>query len=349
MTRMPVHGHFGPAAASTTVLASVVYGLDSFIARLGAQPVNVFSRCGLEGRRSTLPSDTVPLDAYCRTLDCAARETGTENFGLWFGHQFAPRRLGMLGYAVLSSSVLGEALDNLAAFFPIHQDNSVVSHRKEGGVSRLDYDVMDPLIHDHRHDAELSLAVFCNVIREALGPDWVPMSVQFRHKAPACVDDHEKAFGCRVLFGQTTNTLVFSEDILTTAMPDADGILFSAIKAGLLQIQRGKQAADQKSLMHVRQVILDLLPHGYPSIAQVAERLGCPYWTFQRRLADAGMTYRNLVEDVRRHYALKYLREAEHSVAQTAFRLGYSEGSAFTRAFTRWYGCSPRVWISGNS
>ncbi|WP_242010266.1 AraC-like transcriptional regulator QhpR [Acetobacter conturbans] len=342
---MPVQGRSGSSVVSTTVLASVVYGLDDFIARLGAQPVHVFSRCGLEGGLRNAPSDTVLLDTYCRALDYAASETGAKNFGLWFGHQFAPRRLGMLGYAALSSSVLGEALDNLASFFPIHQDNSIVRHQKEGALCRLEYDVVDPLIHDHRHDAELSLAVFCNIIREARGPDWMPMSVSFRHKAPSCTDEHEKAFGCPVFFGQATNAILFSSDILSTPMPAADSLLFSAIKDGLLQIEATKQSLNQDFLMQVRRIIFDLLPHGYPSISQVAERLGCPYWTFQRRLVDAGFTYRLLVEDVRRHHAVKYLREDEHSVAQTAFLLGYSEGSAFTRAFTRWYGCSPRNWV----
>ncbi|MCE0742542.1 AraC family transcriptional regulator [Acetobacter sicerae] len=344
MTRLPTQGRSGSPASSTTVLASVVYGLDAFIARLGAQPVDVFSRCGLEGRLSSTPSETVSLDAYCRTLDYAASKTATANFGLWFGHQFAPRRLGMLGYAALSSSSLGDALDNLATFFPIHQDNSIVTHSRQGETARLDYDVGDPLLHDHRQDAELTLAVLCNIIRDACGQNWTPVAVHFRNKAPSCTNEHEKVFGCKVLFGQETNSILFPSASLATPMPAADGLLFSAIKDGLLQIQAHKQSLEQDFLLQVRGVILDLLPHGHPSITQVAERLGCPYWTLQRRLAASGFTHRLLVEDVRRQHALKYLRNGEHSVSQTAFLLGYSEGSAFTRAFTRWHGCSPRSW-----
>lgn len=343
---------FGPDRFSTTVLASVVHGFDTFIRQRGGNPADVFGQAGLAVPRQCAPSDMVFLDTYCQALDYAAHSTRTTHFGLWFGHQFAPSRLGLLGYLALSAPTLGDALDNLASFFSVHQDNSAVSSQIRRGVCVLEYSVDAPNLSNHRHDSELSLAVFCNLIKAAMGPTWAPTEVHFRHEAAAQDrQDHGQAFGCPVHFGRRSNALLFPASVLSTPMPDADSILFCTARSSLLNIQAEKTARTQTRniLETARQVIIHLLPQGYPSITAVAEELGCPPWTLQRRLADQNASHRQLVEETRQQQAVHYLQSGRFSVAQTAFMLGYAESSSFTRAFTRWHGHAPSSLLPGGT
>jgi AraC-like DNA-binding protein len=75
---------------------------------------------------------------------------------------------------------------------------------------------------------------------------------------------------------------------------------------------------------------------------RVARDLGTSRRTLQRRLADAGASYQGLLDETRREAAERYLTESSLSIAEVAYLLGYSEPSAFHRAFKRWFGRSPQ-------
>ena len=90
----------------------------------------------------------------------------------------------------------------------------------------------------------------------------------------------------------------------------------------------------------------DLLPSGEPKQMDVYERLGLSQRSFQRRLAQEQTTFRDVLNATRQHLALAHLRAGEHSVSEVAFLLSFAEVSAFTRAFKRWTGHSPRAWRS---
>ncbi|GAB7205195.1 hypothetical protein OS31_21120 [Dickeya oryzae] len=87
-----------------------------------------------------------------------------------------------------------------------------------------------------------------------------------------------------------------------------------------------------------------VLSQGEPSLDEVAESIGLSSWSLQRRLKDEGITFTQLVEKVRCEMATHYLQQRQLSISEMAFLLGYSEVSAFSRAFRRWFGISPRQW-----
>ena len=94
----------------------------------------------------------------------------------------------------------------------------------------------------------------------------------------------------------------------------------------------------------VRQAIATLLPDGHPAIRRVARIVGVNARTLQRRLAEAGITYRRVVDDVRSKAACRLLDDRSLNLSEIAFRLGYSDPAHFTRAFTRWTGMTPRAY-----
>ena len=102
--------------------------------------------------------------------------------------------------------------------------------------------------------------------------------------------------------------------------------------------------ASSVSTATFRRLILELLPTGHPTIGRTAQRLGIPVRTLQRRLHNAGLSYSELVDEVRCDAACRLLSSPCARVADIARALGFSDPSNFSRAFVRWTGISPREY-----
>ncbi|MBB5696494.1 AraC-like transcriptional regulator QhpR [Muricoccus pecuniae] len=330
--------------AISTVLAATTTGLEDFIRRLGGDAEGVLERAGLGCGQAARPNSPIRLDRYCLAMDHAAVATGNDNFGLWFGQQFAPQSLGLWGYLGCASSDLGTALANMAAAFPLHQANSLFALKRQDGLAVLRYAVCDPRITRRRHDAELSLGMFRNLLRVALGPRWAPLEVHFAHPRPEGWMEHREAFGAETLFEQHHNALVFDASLLATPMPQGDAMLLNVVRHSLEQLRAQGPVPPATLGERAKLVVETLLPDGYPRLEEVARALDQPSWTFQRRLAQEATTFKDLVEAVRMEAAPRHLAAGQLTVSEVAFRLGYSEISAFSRAFSRWYGMPPRQW-----
>ena len=94
-------------------------------------------------------------------------------------------------------------------------------------------------------------------------------------------------------------------------------------------------------LVSVRKAIAELMRDGEPKLAQVANKIATSPRTLQRRLKNYGLEFKKLVAETRRRFALDYLKDRKNTLTQIAFLLGYSEVSAFNRAFKRWTGSTP--------
>ena len=112
-------------------------------------------------------------------------------------------------------------------------------------------------------------------------------------------------------------------------------------------LAKAGQRAARRPAGRVERVVLEALPRGTPTLGAVAEALGIGERTLARRLAGEGASFRRIVDELRRDMATGYLADPELSLAQIAYLLGYAEQSAFTSAFRRWTGRSPRRFRVG--
>ncbi|MFT3732007.1 MAG: AraC family transcriptional regulator [Hyphomicrobium sp.] len=329
--------------ADPSVLASAATGIVKFIERLNGDVDRIFGNAGISPEMAGSPTLQLSLSSYCRLFEESARITRNDNFGLWFGHSFDPRDLGLWGYAALSAPTLGTALETLVDLFPLHQQSSTMALAgTPEGLMKLEYRVDAPQIVERRQDAELSLGMFLNVIREAMGQGWAPEEVHFEHPKPEQWREHERAFASPAFFSQPTNAIVFRPQILKHSMPSADARLMSAMK---LCLERLSERQDVRFSItdRVRSAVRARLPEGFPAIEGIAAELRLPLSTIQRELHYDGLSYSTLVENTRRDLALSYVRQRQLSFSEIAFLVGYSELSAFSRAVRRWTGLSPRA------
>jgi AraC-like DNA-binding protein len=321
------------------VLAAAADGIIPMIDGLGGDVDRIFGEVRVDIGLLNSPFNELSLAQYCGLFEAAARQTGYDNFGLLFGHAFRPRQLGPLGYMAINSPTMAAGLRALVDYMPAHQQNTTMALRQEHDLFYLDYQITDGRISRRRQDAELSLGMFCNIFYHCHGRQWAPLEIHFEHPQPLEGREHETLFGAPVFFAQPTNSIVFRGRDLDAPMPEPDSYLFSLLEP----FMRGRQrrACSDDLIGVVRQKIELHFNTGDPSIKKIAAELGISSWTLHRRLRDLNVNFHDLVRGARRELALRYVAEPHIALTEVAFLLGYSELSAFSRAFRQWTGMSP--------
>lgn len=180
--------------------------------------------------------------------------------------------------------------------------------------------------------------------RAILGPAWRPLETQFEHGRGASRRDYQKVFG-DTIFDQDTNALLIDLKVLDLPMPRPNARVFAEVQA-LISHQLAEREADLASSPDSR---LGLLGHviesqcrsGDASIGAVARRMGLTVHGLRRQLGECNVAYDELVPCVRQTAAMRYVESCDYDLTTIALMLGYSELSAFSRAFGRWHGQSP--------
>ena len=172
------------------------------------------------------------------------------------------------------------------------------------------------------------------------GSQWTQVEVQFAHPAPLDVGEHTRVFGAPVSFGCAANAFVVEREFLDRQVPPADERLYPVLKQYLDGVL-AEMPREDRLLASIRRAVGEALHDGNPSLERVAKKSALSQRTLQRRLAQHGVDFKWLVEDTRHRFALSYLREPNHTLTEIACLLGYSEVSAFNRAFRRWTGATP--------
>lgn len=325
------------------VLATAGTGAARFFGARGGDIDSIFGRAGIDPESLTDPTLSISLRSYCSLFENAAQTMHEDNVGLWFGQQFKPTDLGLIGYIAVYSASMQSALENFVELFPYHQQNTRMAIGRHRGLLSLEYRIVDGNIVNRRQDAELSLGMFINIFRHCYGSCWRPEEVLFEHPQPLGWSEHEKAFDAPVYFGQQTNALIFRPQGLERRMPTSDPRLLTLLQRCITTL--GVQPAGPKhDSERLKDYLLEALPEGCPTLEEAAGALSISPWRLQRRLAEAGVTFKELVEATRRKLALAYLKQPHLPLTEIAFLLGYSELSAFSRAFHRWSGISPSAY-----
>ncbi|HEK2237817.1 AraC family transcriptional regulator [Pseudomonas aeruginosa] len=335
------------SANTAGVLTSAATGLNLFMEEHGVDADNLLRRHGFDQACLQNSMARVPLSSYCSIFEEAARESANQNFGLLYGSQFQTESLGLLGFLILSSDSLGDALENLVEFFPIHQQKTVLSLDTRARHAELSYRVDSHVAGIRRQDAEMSMGCFLNIFRVALGTEWAPSAIKFEHERLRSINTYSNVFGCEASFECDFNSIVFDREVLSAPMPGRNSSLLRVMRESLalVPMDQGQGGADELDFVRVvRAEIEQNISSADSSLESISDILKIPAWTVKRRLAEHGLTFSSLVDEVRKKWATHYLRQSKKTVSEIAFMLGYSEVSALSRAFTRWYGLSPLQW-----
>jgi AraC-like DNA-binding protein len=315
-------------------------GLLQAITAAGGNPDQILRAVGLERSVFSNPEGFIASSQFARILTEAARATGDDCFGLHFGEQYNPKTIGPLVYVVLNSPTIVSGFENAARYLKVHNEAAKASLVIEGERSRLQFLPADPPIEAPRQHNEYGMAVVFNTLRIMVGSQWRPQEVHFAHDAPKQISEHLRVFGAPVLFGCKTNAFVVEREFVERQVPAADPRLYRILMRYLDRVLNEMPREDD-FLASIRRAIAESIRDGRPDIGDVAKKSAMSPRTLQRRLKEYGSDFKKLTDDTRRRFAINYLRDGKNTLTQIAFLLGYSEVSAFNRAFKRWTGSTP--------
>ena len=328
----------------TINLASVVYGLDSYLCSRGVDAADALRRTGLEAGDLTDPDRRVPLIRYLELLEICADLLSDPQFGLKFGAQYEPRHAGVIGNVALASRTVGDAFEAIGRYLPTVVDAAVHSIEITDGMAFAYFYYIDPLMMSYRQKGDWAVAFACHLMRVGLAdPRWVPHEVLLPNlpdETPAERRARADIMGNRIRIGHPWAGIRFDANLLKRPMVTADVMIgtlmshYGDLRLAALPSQRGR-------IEQLRREIASVLVKGESSIEQIAEATGVSVRTLQRRLKEAGVSFSDLQNDVRKTLALNLLENETMALAEIAFALGYSEVSAFNHAFRRWMGQSP--------
>jgi AraC-like DNA-binding protein len=186
-----------------------------------------------------------------------------------------------------------------------------------------------------------SLAVAVNALRTLCGAHWNPIEVLLPRAAPADQEPYRRHFRAPVRFNQESATIVFPARDLDIRIAGADPVMRALLEKEIQQMKssRGTEFSDD-----IRRLLRTRLTSNRCSAEDIAELLAMHRRTLSRRLKDSGLGYRGIANEIRFEIARQLLQDTEVPLCQIAAALGYSEASAFTRAFRRWSGQTPTAW-----
>jgi len=342
--RLDIARHFldtrGPVCPRPTISLAATTGLIDAIKTAEGDPDQVLRAVGLDRADLSRPDGFMACADFARILEEAARVTGDDCFGLHFGEQYQPKNIGPFISVVLNSPTIAAAFDNTIRYLKVHNAAAEVSLAFEGPRAYLRQSFIGLAVESTRQQAEYGLVVALNTIRMMVGSRWAPLEVQFAHRTPRQTSEHARVFGAPVSFAAPTNAMVFDREFVERQVPAADDRLYPIMRRYLDQVLQ-EMPREAAALASVRRAVGEAMREGDPKLADVARKIALSPRTLQRRLKDQGLDFKGLVDDTRRRFSLSYLKDAQHSLTEIAYLLGYSEVSAFNRAFKRWTGSTP--------
>jgi AraC-like DNA-binding protein len=318
-------------------------GLLEAIGNAGADPDQVLPALELDRTVLSNAEGFIPCSTFARLLEEAARATGDPCFGLHFGERFNIKNIGALAYVVLNSPTIAVADQHVARYLKLYNQAANVFFTVEEKRAYLQYVLVDLGIAVPRQENEYSMVIRLNTIRMMVGSQWAPLEVRFAHEAPEQISEHLRIFAAPVLFGYPTNTFVIEREFLERQIPAADERLYEIMRRYLERILE-EMPQEHEVLASVRRAIAESMREGDPNLARVAKKMVMSPRTLQRQLKEQGVEFKDLVDDTRRRFAQSYLRSRRNTLTEIAFLLGYSEASAFNRAFKRWTGTTPLAY-----
>ena len=310
-------------------------------------PLDLARAAGLaDDALGPLPESLAARD-YIALLEAGARLADDPHFGLHVGEKVRPGTYTAYGLILLACGTFGQALEQTLRYEQLAHDLGRSRLALEGTEARYEWASHYP--HASRHLVESVFAGIRVFGAWLAGGHLPPVRIDFAHGSGAAIAEYERVLGTRPVFGAPANAARFDSALLAMPVPNADVGLYPVLRqhAERLLAERASGAGDIAARVHgavLRSLGRPRDAHERLRLASVAGELGLSQRTLQRKLADAGTSFQQVLDQARYALARDYLRERSVSLVDIAFLLGYQEQSAFTHAFKEWSGLNPGAW-----
>jgi AraC-like DNA-binding protein len=281
----------------------------------------------------------VPADHFFELHERLDQSLGP-GFSVRVGQQMEIEDYGVLGLSWRTCSKAGEIFERSERYFMLLSNTYVFKVEKAREVSKIHL-----FREEYRRGVELSneatFSATVVVLKAMTDVDIMPVEVSFKHDPPADLKSYRQAFDCPILFRQPQCYISYRTADLEIRTAKADESINKFLVERVAEETKGIDVSPSKIVLDVEELIKNALPSGIPSLEKVSAHIGLSNRTLTRRLAENGTTFRGLIKKVQAEISKDLLLNTSSNVGEIAFQLGFSEQSAFNRAFKRWTGQSP--------
>lgn len=326
-----------------SIKSIALYGARELIADLHGDPWRVAHQAGLPAEALEQLELLLPAEKALRFLTLAAAATGREDFGLLLAQRQSMGVLGVLLDVVSGAATVGEWLERMSRYFYLVSTAALVHLEPHALGMTLHYEVIIGDGADDQQLVQLGLALLVRKLRSVIDPHWMPERVMFRCREPQSMASFTKMFGQGLLFNQERNGLLLSHSVL--AWPLHEEPRPSAL--ALTEFMRENHRRRRKSMaLATDDSVRKLLAHNGAPLSAVARDQLHSERTLQRKLAQAGTSFKAIKGQAKLELACKCLGQSDMKLTQIAELLGFSSLSAFSRFFRAAQGCTAKDYRS---
>lgn len=272
----------------------------------------------------------------------AAELVGDDCFGLTLGQETDTRELGIIHYIFAASATPLDAVKNLVRYNYLMNSTTMLSLEESDRQVTLESKFRMGLESFQKHIAEWGPTTFLTALRHLTRTHIVPRSVNFLHQRMSSLEKFQSYYGCPVRFGANRHCITFAKNTLLIPIQSADRHLLDILRSVCEEALARRKVASTPVRAKVEAAVLEHLPHGRASVANIAKSLHMSSRSLSRRLSEEGTSYAEALDQLRRDLAMHYLENESMGVSQIAWLLGYSEVTSFNHAFRRWTSTSPK-------
>ena len=325
------------------IRATNLWGYAELVRELGGDPEELLDRFRLPRALGQDPDEFVSFRSAAHLVETTAEELGCLDFALRLSRWQGLDVLGPIAVIVRNEETVADGLTAVAKFLYIHSPALKLEIEALGPGEDLvfTYEITEPGLAQLRQCYELSMANFSRMVGLLAGPDTHLGSVLFMHEQVGPDSSYEAALDCPVRFRQSHYGFrvpsSLAERPIDSADPETRRIATRYLESEVLAHDAGLTA-------QVAALSRRLLPVGHCTTEAIAAQLAMHPRTLQRRLAEDGMRCQDIIDEVRRKQAVRYLSEPRLYLGQISGMLGFAEQSSLNRACQRWFGKTPRQY-----
>lgn len=321
--------------------ASALAGYGELIRQEGLDPLPLLQAARLPESILQQPDGLIPYSRLLHLLDLSAVKTGDRFFGLRLGLYQGISVFGPLLYLIRNTPTVGDALQELRQYFYLHMGAASVEIKRFDELIQLSYHVFNSGQLGLIQGSELAVGVGMQLMRMLCGEHWKLNAVMFEHSPHSSMKEYQHWLGVTPQFNGNANALLFQASLLERPLSEADPALHGLIRDHLNTMD---QLTNKELPDYVAALLRNLLDQGRVTVDDVAAYMSMSRRTLQRRLASCETSFQKVLDQTRQNLAQRYLRDSNMQITQLSDLLGYSDLSAFSRAFTRWFGVPPSEW-----
>ncbi|HKC63226.1 MAG TPA: AraC family transcriptional regulator [Pyrinomonadaceae bacterium] len=338
--------------ANPTIAAGYPKALLEFAAARGADRQTLLARSQLRPEDLKDQDNRIPLANYLALVKAGIELTGEPALALLFGEAVMLPDISIVGLIGMTVETVeeGQRQINRYARLTLDEDDGRTSDRleliREGDKVWLKATSEAYVNHPLLTESGFARSV-CGartLARSKLGAtNWpYPKAIHFTHAEPSYRAEYDRIFGVPIVFGSHMNALLMDKAFLSIRLPPANRYVFGLLSARAEELL--KSLENSKSVRgRVESLLMPVLHTGEASMEMIAGELGISRQTLFRRLKAEGVTFEQVLDELRHKLALHYLSGKKVSVNETAYLVGFSDPASFSRAFKRWTGASPRM------